>query len=152
VKYRVGVEAAPAPSVPELASRLRLDVMRLARKLRRQADAGLSPSLLSALSTVDRQGPITIGGLSDAEQVRPPTMTKVVSGLVAQGLVSRRPDPLDGRVAWIVATPQGRRLLRQSRTRSAAYLARRMRDLDPGDLLVLERAGVLLAQLTEDRA
>jgi DNA-binding MarR family transcriptional regulator len=131
---------------------LRLDVMRLARKLRRQADAGLSPSLLSALSTVDRQGPITIGGLSDAEQVRPPTMTKVVSGLVAQGLVSRRPDPLDGRVAWIVATPQGRRLLRQSRTRSAAYLARRMRDLDPGDLLVLERAGVLLAQLTEDRA
>jgi DNA-binding MarR family transcriptional regulator len=131
---------------------LRLDVMRLARKLRRQADAGLSPSLLSALSTVDRQGPITIGGLSDAEQVRPPTMTTVASGLVAQGLVSRRPDPLDGRVAWIVATPQGRRLLRQSRTRSAAYLARRMRDLDPGDLLVLERAGVLLAQLTEDRA
>jgi DNA-binding MarR family transcriptional regulator len=145
------VEAAPAPSVPELASRLRLDVMRLARKLRRQADAGLSPSLLSALSTVDRQGPITVGALSDAEQVRPPTMTKVVSGLVSQGLVTRRPDPFDGRVAWIVATPQGRRLLRQSRTRSAAYLARRIRDLDPDDLLVLERAGALLAQLTEDR-
>ena len=143
-------QADRAASVPELASSLRLRVMRLSRKLRRQAGSGLSASLLSALTTVERHGPMTIGKLSEAEQVKPPTMTKVVASLIEQGLVSREPDPLDGRVAWVMATPEGRALLRRTRHRSDAYLAKRLRSLDPEDLLVLERAGRLIERLTEE--
>ena len=138
--------------MPELASSLRLRVMRLSRKLRRQAGSGLSPSLLSALTTVERRGPMTIGNLSEAEQVKPPTMTKVVAQLVEQGLVTREADPLDGRMAWVMATPEGRGLLRRTRHRSDAYLAKRLRSLDPEDLLVLEQASLLLERLTEEGA
>lgn len=149
-KYTVDMSAdtAPAPSLPELASSLRLRVMRLSRNLRRQAGTGLSPSLLSALTTVERNGPLTIGTLSEAEQVRPPTMTKVVASLLEQGLVTREPDSLDGRVAWVMVTAEGRALLRRTRNRSDAYLARRLRSLDSEDLVVLERASRLLEQLT----
>ena len=143
-------DTAPAPSLPELASSLRIRVMRLSRNLRRQAGTGLSASLLSALTTVERNGPMTIGTLADAEQVKPPTMTKVVASLVEQGLVTRDPDPLDGRVAWVLATPEGRSLLRRTRRRSDAYLATRLRSLDREELLVLERASRLLERLTEE--
>lgn len=143
-------DTAPVTSLPELASSLRIRVMRLSRNLRRQAGTGLSASLLSALTTVERKGPMTIGSLADAEQVKPPTMTKVVASLVEQGLVTREPDPLDGRVAWVMATPEGRSLLRRTRRRSDAYLATRLRSLDREELLVLERASRLLERLTEE--
>ena len=143
-------DTAPATSLPELASSLRIRVMRLSRNLRRQAGTGLSASLLSALTTVERNGPMTIGTLADAEQVRPPTMTKVVASLVEQGLLTREPDPLDGRVAWVMATSEGRSLLRRTRRRSDAYLATRLRSLDREELLVLERASRLLERLTEE--
>jgi DNA-binding MarR family transcriptional regulator len=146
----VPADTAPAPTLPELASTLRIRVMRLSRNLRRQAGTGLSASLLSALTTVERKGPMTIGTLADAEQVKPPTMTKVVASLVEQGLVTREPDPLDGRVAWVMATPEGRSLLRRTRRRSDAYLATRLRSLDREELLVLERASRLLERLTEE--
>jgi DNA-binding MarR family transcriptional regulator len=93
---------------------------------------------------------MTIGTFADAEQVRPPTMTKVVASLVEQGLVTRESDPLDGRVAWVMATPEGRSLLRRTRRRSDAYLATRLRSLDREELLVLERASRLLERLTEE--
>jgi DNA-binding MarR family transcriptional regulator len=146
----VPADTVPAPSLAELASSLRIRVMRLSRNLRRQAGTGLSASLLSALTTVERNGPMTIGTLADAEQVKPPTMTKVVASLVEQGLVTREPDPLDGRVAWVMATPEGRSLLRRTRRRSDAYLATRLRSLDREELLVLERASGLLERLTEE--
>jgi DNA-binding MarR family transcriptional regulator len=147
--YTFGVTTvAASPPLPELASQLRLRVMRLARKLRREAEAGLSPSLLSALSTVERRGPLTVGSLSEAEQVKPPTMTKIVASLVELGLVSREPDPLDRRVGWVMATPDGRRLLRRSRRRTEAYLGGRLRDLSEADLAMLARASDLLEQLT----
>jgi DNA-binding MarR family transcriptional regulator len=146
----VPADTAPVPTLPELASTLRIRVMRLSRNLRRQAGTGLSASLLSALTTVERDGPMTIGTLAHAEQVRPPTMTKVVASLVEQGLATRDPDPLDGRVAWVMATPEGRSLLRRTRRRSDAYLATRLRSLDREELLVLERASRLLERLTEE--
>jgi DNA-binding MarR family transcriptional regulator len=146
----VPADTVPAPSLAELASSLRIRVMRLSRNLRRQAGTGLSASLLSALTTVERNGPMTIGSLADAEQVKPPTMTKVVASLVEQGLVTREPDPLDGRVAWVMATSEGRSLLRRTRRRSDAYLATRLRSLDREELLVLERASRLLERLTEE--
>jgi DNA-binding MarR family transcriptional regulator len=131
----------------EVASRLRLGVTRLARKLRQEAEAGLTPSLLSALAAVERGGRLTVGELCAAEQVQAPTMTRFVASLVETGLVSRERDADDGRVAWLSITTEGARLLSRARRRKEAFLVRRLRDLDPEDLSVLERAAPILERL-----
>jgi DNA-binding MarR family transcriptional regulator len=140
---------AEAADTTELASRLRLAVTRLARKLRQEAEPGITPSLLIALSSVDRAGSMTIGELSATEQVQPPTMSRIVASLVEAGLVVREPDEQDRRVAWVRVTPEGARLLQRSRRRKEAYLARRLRSLEPRELAVLEDAAVILERLTE---
>ncbi len=142
---------ASTKDTTELASHLRLAVTRLARKLRQEAEAGLSPSLLAALATIERAGAVTLGDLAACEQVQPPTMTRIVSALVDAGLVSRETDPADGRVAWVLPTAEGRRLLQRSRRRKEAYLARRMRDLPSDDLEALGRAASILERLREGR-
>jgi DNA-binding MarR family transcriptional regulator len=131
----------------EVALRLRLGVTRLARKLRQEAEPGLTPSLLSALAAVERGGRLTVGELCAVEQVQPPTMTRFVASLVDAGLVRREPDPSDRRVAWISATPEGARLLSRVRRRKEAFLVRRLRDLDPEQLDVLDRAAPILERL-----
>jgi DNA-binding MarR family transcriptional regulator len=145
-----GVITTIAPiDTAELASRLRLGVTRLARKLRQQAEPGMTPSLLSALSTIERAGPMTIGELCAVEQVQPPTMTRLVASLVETGMVARSMDPDDRRVAWVRVTPAGARSLAQTRKRKEAYLARRLRRLEPERLAVLEEAAAILDQLVE---
>jgi DNA-binding MarR family transcriptional regulator len=134
----------------ELASRLRLVVMRLGRKLRRHVGGDLTPSQVSALSSLERLGPMTLGDLSGVENVRPPTLTKVVAALEEQGLVARQTDPSDRRVARVEATAQGSALLNESRSRSNAYLAARLHALPADDLAALERAVQLLERLVEE--
>jgi DNA-binding MarR family transcriptional regulator len=68
-------------------------------------------------------GPRTLGELAAAEQVRPPTMTRIVQGLEAAGLVRRVRDPDDGRVHRLHATAKGRRVMQQGRERRVANLA-----------------------------
>jgi DNA-binding MarR family transcriptional regulator len=131
----------------ELASRLRLGVTRLARKLRQEAEAGLTPSLLSALASVERGGRLTVGELCAAEQVQPPTMTRFVAALVEAGLVRREQDPGDRRVAWLSVTSEGAKLLGRARRRKEVFLVRRLRGLDPEELEVLERAAPILERL-----
>jgi DNA-binding MarR family transcriptional regulator len=138
-----------APDTAELAARLRLAVTRLARRLRQEAEAGITPSMLSALSSAERQGPVTMGDLCAAEQVQPPTMTRIVAALVAAGLVVREADAQDGRVTWVKVTPEGRRLLERSRRRKEAFLARALRDLEPRDVATLEAAADVLERFTE---
>jgi DNA-binding MarR family transcriptional regulator len=144
----VTTTAAPIDTA-ELASRLRLGVTRLARKLRQEAEPGVTPSLLSALSTIERAGPMTLGDLCAAEQVQPPTMTRLVASLVEAGLVERNVDPADRRVAWVRVTPAGAKLLAQSRKRKEAYLAKRLRELEPERLAIVEEAAAILDQLVE---
>ncbi len=142
------MSAAVAPVEPtELASRLRIGVTRLARKLRQEAEAGITPSLLIALSSIDRAGPMTIGDLCTVEQVQPPTMTRIVAALVDAGLVTREPDPSDRRVAWVRVTREGTRLLRRSRRRKDAYLSKQLRDLEPREIDVLNEAAGILERL-----
>lgn len=140
--------ATRAPDTAELAARLRLAVTRLARRLRQEAEAGITPSMLSALSSAERQGPVTMRDLCAAEQVQPPTMTRIVAALVAAGLVVREADAEDGRVVWVRVTPEGRRLLERSRKRKEAFLARAMRDLEPRDVAALEAAADVLERFT----
>ena len=103
----------------EIAARLRLSATRLARRLRKEAGSGLSPSQGSALAAVHHRGPVTLGALAEHERVSPPTITKVVAFLEAEGLVVRRADPADGRVS---TTKAGDALIAESRRRKTAWL------------------------------
>lgn len=138
--------AAPA----ELPSRLRLVVTRLARRLRQHADAKVSPTQQAILATVDRRGPLTLGELAAVERVQPPTITAAVTRLVDEGLVARRPDPDDRRVARVQITAAGRRLLERIRSRKNAYLERRLRTLSAGELATLAAAAEILERVLED--
>src|SRR5215213_1814273 len=123
----------------ELAARLRLAVNRLARRLRQHADTDISPSQLSALATLARRGPLTVGELSSAERVKPPTMTRVVASLEEVGLVTRTVDPEDRRVAHVATTPDGEKLMARSRSRKDAFLAARLHSLSPEDRAAVDR-------------
>jgi len=114
----------------EVAARLRLSATRLARRLRREADTGFTPSQLSALTTIDHHGPLTLGELAERERVAPPSISKVIAKLEADGLVERTPDPEDRRVTRVVTTPAGDALIAESRRRKTTWLATRIRGLD----------------------
>lgn len=144
------VRSAGAPTDTDLPSRLRLAVMRLARVLRQRGQDGITPSQLSALVSIEREGPVTLGALAGLEGVQPPTMTRIVAGLEENGLVVREVDPADRRIARVRLSQQGRRLLERNRSRKTAYLAARLRDLGPEDREVLARAAELLERMTED--
>lgn len=142
---------ATAGPAADLASGLRLAVTRLARRLRQEgAEGGITPSQLSALATVERFGPVTLGELAAYERVQPPTMTRIVAALADAGLVTREVDADDRRVARVRVTPAGRRLLARSRRRKTAFLATRLRRLDDDERRLLERAVPLLERLLED--
>jgi DNA-binding MarR family transcriptional regulator len=144
-----GVTTTAPPDTAALAARIRLGVTRLARRLRQEAEAGITPSMLSALSSAERQGPLTMRDLCGAEQVQPPTMTRIVAALVEAGLIAREADPDDGRVTWVKVTPEGRRLLERSRQRKEAYLAQALAALDHRELEILGDAAAVLERLTE---
>jgi DNA-binding MarR family transcriptional regulator len=122
---------SPDLEITELAGRLRLASARLHRRLRQEADTGLSPSQQSALGTIELHGPITLGDLAAAEQVTPPTITKVIARLEEDGLVDRTVDPTDRRIVRVSATHEGRRRLEDSRARRNAFLAVRLEELGP---------------------
>src|SRR5688500_13790926 len=100
-----------APTDAGLAAGLRMVVMRLSRRLRQQAEGEVTPSQLSALATVERLGSVTLGELAAAEQVQPPSMTKIVGGLEAHGFVIREVDPNDRRIARVRISEDGRRFV-----------------------------------------
>jgi len=133
-----------------LASRLRLDIARMARRLRQEAGAGLSPSQTAALATIERHGPLTPSELANRERVQRPTVTRVLARLEEAGLVERAADPADRR-SWLVSVSAGgRELLDAVRTRKDAYLATRLEALEPEDREVLDRAAALLERMLQD--
>ena len=134
-----------------MATRLRLSATRLARRLRQQAESGLSPSQLSALSTIEEFGPLTLGSLSTRERVAPPTTTKVVAKLLEQDLVARVRDPDDRRVVRVAVTDAGRKLLAESRRRKTAWLASRLTSLDDDDRTALARALDVLDRILDEQ-
>jgi len=147
--------AAPPTSAgaEEVAARLRLANARLARRVRQESmSAGddLTASRLAALGTIESLGPITLGDLADAEQVQPPSMTRIVARLEESGLARRVVDPNDRRVARVEITDAGRQTLARSRTRKAAFLAKRVARLSPQDRAALAAALPVLEQLIDE--
>jgi DNA-binding MarR family transcriptional regulator len=144
-----------APPVPtevdhDLVESLRLAVGRLARRLRQQAEAEITASQLSALASIGRLGPITLGNLASVERLRPPTVTRIVANLEESGLVARHADASDRRVSRVEVTRSGRELLEVTRTRKDAYLATRLATLGKADLDVLREATAVLERLLQE--
>ena len=116
----------------------------------RQEDArtGVGPARLSALSVLVFAGPMRLTELALIEQVKPPTMTKVIAGLEAAGLVVRQGDPEDARAVRLEATAQGTRLLQQGRRRRIRRLAAALQTLTPDELEVLARAAAIVERVS----
>jgi DNA-binding MarR family transcriptional regulator len=131
-----------------LAADLRQAVGRTHRRLRAQVgEARLSYTLYSVLVLLTREGPMTPGRLAELEGVQPPTMTRTVSSLAELGLVSKGPDPTDGRLVVVALTPAGEAEVRETRRRRDAWLTSRLARLAPDDRAVLARAAVLLKEI-----
>jgi DNA-binding MarR family transcriptional regulator len=135
---------------PRLASELRIAVMRLARRLRRErADDSLTTTQLSALATIERAGTISLGELAALEYVQPPSMTRVVASLEQLHLVRRAPHATDGRQVVLEATAAGRRLLTVDRQRRDAWLCQRLRELSADDRDTLRDAARIIERLAQ---
>jgi DNA-binding MarR family transcriptional regulator len=132
----------------EVAEKLHSAAIHLLRRLRRQdVSSGLTAPRLSALSVIVYAGPLTLGALAAAEQVRPPTMTRIVAALEADGLVKREPSAEDRRATLVRATPAGETLLHEGRRRRTAELAAQLAALPKVDRATLARAADLLESL-----
>jgi DNA-binding MarR family transcriptional regulator len=131
-----------------LADELHSAAIHLLRALR-QADSasGLSAPRLSILSILVFAGPRTLGQLAEAEQVKPPTITRLVDALAREGLVRRARDRNDKRITHVRATTRGRKVIWAARTRRVGVLARQLDRLSPAELKVLKRAAAMIERL-----
>ena len=133
----------------ELASTMRVSVMRLSRRLRSErADHGLSLTQVATLATLDRHGALTPRDLADHENVQPPSMTRILAGLEERDLITRTPHASDGRQHLVALTPAARDLLREDRRRRDAWLARRLSELTQDERDLLRSAAALLDRVT----
>jgi DNA-binding MarR family transcriptional regulator len=134
----------------KLAERLHSTAIRLLRTLRRVDElTGLTGSRLSALSVIVFSGPITLGKLAEAEQVRPPTMTRIVNALEDRQLVAKRQDPVDARVIQIAATTEGKRVLIRGRARRVQFLTDQIQHLGEPEQENLSAALVTIQELID---
>jgi DNA-binding MarR family transcriptional regulator len=136
------------PRVRVIADRLHSSAIHLLRRLRVEDKVmGLSAPRASALSVIVFRGPVTMTRLAEAEQVRPPTITRLVDGLERRGLVRRVSHAEDGRVQLVEATAAGKRLLQRGRAQRVDRLTRAITDLSEEDQRVLARAAELMEGL-----
>jgi DNA-binding MarR family transcriptional regulator len=130
-------------------TRLRVALARLSRRLRRHAVAGLTPTQLAALATVEQSGPLRLGDLAAAEGVAPSTLTRLVTALEDSGFVRRNADPTDARASTLAITAQGHEILERIRSETTLVLAESLRSLTPAQRAALASAVPVLEQLAE---
>jgi DNA-binding MarR family transcriptional regulator len=132
----------------DIATSLHAAAIRLLRTLRREDMAsGISAPRLSALSVLVFGGPVSLAELADAEQVRAPTMSRIVEALVQAGLATREPHPSNRRMVRIAATAEGKRLLEAGRERRVRALTGRIAKLADSERRALARGVEILEQI-----
>lgn len=137
-----------APATEELAERLHSTAIHLLRLVRTQdAATGIAPARLSALSVIVFGGPLSLNDLAGVEQVRPPTMSRIVDALEAAGLARRTPNPADRRGVVIEATKKGIATLHRGRRLRVQFLARHLARLNSAELLEIRRALSLIQKI-----
>jgi len=134
-----------------IADRLHSAAIHVLRRVRRRDDAsGVGPAQLSALSVLVFGGATTLGGLAAAEQVRPPTMSRIVASLKSSGLVETISDQQDARRLRIRATAKGTKLLQRARERRIDYLAEHLDRLLAQELEQLNSAIDVIRKVLEE--
>lgn len=142
-----------APLRTDTGSALRLAVLRLSRRLRQESTGSgeITPSQMSALVVLSQHGELTLGELASIERIAPPSMTRIAARLEANGLLERRSDSADRRVARVAISPAGQDLLSQNRERGDAFVTSRLAALSAEEQDVLARAVPLLQRLASDQ-
>jgi DNA-binding MarR family transcriptional regulator len=130
-------------------TRLRVALARLSRRLRRHELAGLTPTQLAALSTVEQAGPLRLGDLAAAEGIAPSTLTRLVAVLEELGYVRRDADPKDARASTLAITVLGHETLERLRAENSALLAQRVALLTPEQRTALAAALPALEALAD---
>ncbi|KQV06501.1 MarR family winged helix-turn-helix transcriptional regulator [Leifsonia sp. Root112D2] len=139
-----------ATPITELSINLRIGVSRLSRRIRAEKAAeDISDTQYTALTLLFRDGPHTIGELSDAERVKPPSMNRTVNCLVDAGYAERTSAPDDGRKVVVQATATGRALVTETRRRRNAWLVGRLEELTPEQRDMLTEAAVIIRELAD---
>lgn len=137
-----------SPDLEQVATDLHSVAIHLLRRLRTQDQAiGIGPAQLSALSVVVFGGPISLNELAKAEQVRPPTTSRIVDALVKDELVKREVNKTNRRSVIISATDKGVKVMREGRARRVKQLVELMKPLDPDQVECLERASETLSKI-----
>ena len=149
-RSRMSPDSNPPASV--LAAELRGLAGKLKRRLREQADAGdLTPSQVSVLLRLEKDGPATASNLARAEAMRPQSMGPVIASLEAMGLITGAPDPNDGRQTILALTEQCRQWIAKGRAARQDWLSRRIEQLlSPQERSELARAVTLLTRLVDE--
>ena len=137
----------------EVADRLHSASIHLLRHAaKRDTLARQGPARLSALSVLVFGGPLALGQLATIEQVKPPTMSRIVAALARAGLARIETDANDARRIQVSVTPKGQRLLQQARRRRIQLLAKTLQDLNAAELDVLRRAAELMESAVRSAA
>ncbi|MFB9237773.1 MarR family winged helix-turn-helix transcriptional regulator [Plantactinospora siamensis] len=139
----------PEIEADHLASRLRLAVGRLHRRIR-LASNDIPPLQLSTLVSIERHGPVRLGELAQREAVSPPTMSRVLAALDERGLIARTPDTADARSVRVALSAAGAHALAQVRGRRTALLDARLARLDAAQRATLRAALPVLEALIDD--
>jgi len=147
-----GASSAQSPTPPGQAAaidatRLRVAIARLSRRLRRHQLAGLTPTQLSAMATVEKAGPLRLGDLAAAEGIAPSTLTRLVTVLEESGYVRRCAVPGDARASTLAITPDGQLVLARVREETTRVLRDMLADLTPAQLAAIATALPALEQL-----
>jgi DNA-binding MarR family transcriptional regulator len=144
-------EGLPAKMDPrsEIAALLHEQFARLTRQLRTlELPHGMTPERLSALSVIDKRGPISVTALADNEMVRPATMSRMVSALVDDGLAKRSEDKNDARGVLVSATSKGRRTYQRAQEQRLAHFAEVLASLNDDQLTAMRNLTASLERLT----
>jgi DNA-binding MarR family transcriptional regulator len=140
---------AEADTRSELAAQLHEQFARLTRQLRTlELPQGVTPERLSALSVIDKRGPISVTALAEKVMVRPATMSRMVTALVDEGLVKRTEDKNDGRGVLVSATPKGRRIYQRAQEQRLQHFAEVLESLNDEQLAAMRSLTSALERLT----
>lgn len=139
------------PSLEEVGRSLHSNAIHLLRNVREEDTAmGIGPAQASALSVLVFGGPLSLNELAAAEQVKPPTMSRIVEALVREGLVNREANQEDRRSITISSTEKGTRIMHEGRNRREKRLIKLLSDLDPREVKCLGEASAILSKILRE--